>query len=135
MHWPIGYGNCLSNIKKEFFMGEYDIIRESLTSRYNEIRTRLQKIVMDRRHVNKPLEKDFAEQAIETENDEVLDALDSRIREEMSQIERTLKRMDSGEYGFCADCGEKIPEKRLLAVPEAIRCVTCEDRQSVQSME
>mgnify|MGYP001275298598 CR=1 FL=1 len=111
-------------------MGEYDIIRESLTSRYNEIRTRLQKIVMDRRHVNKPLEKDFAEQAIETENDEVLDALDSRIREEMNQIERTLKRIDAGEYGFCADCGEKIPEKRLLAVPEAIRCVTCEDRRA-----
>lgn len=111
-------------------MGEYDIIRESLTSRYNEIRTRLQKIVMDRRHVNKPLEKDFAEQAIETENDEVLDALDSRIREEMNQIERTLKRIDTGEYGFCADCGEKIPEKRLLAVPEAIRCVTCEDRRA-----
>lgn len=111
-------------------MGEYDIIRESLTSRYNEIRTRLQKIVMDRRHVNKPLEKDFAEQAIETENDEVLDALDSRIREEMNQIERTLKRIDTGEYGFCADCGEKIPEKRLLAVPEAIRCVTCEDRSA-----
>lgn len=113
-------------------MGEYDIIRESLTSRYNEIRTRLQKIVMDRRHVNKPLEKDFAEQAIETENDEVLDALDSRIREEMSQIEWTLKRIDSGEYGFCDDCGERIPEKRLLAVPEAIRCVTCEDRRSSQ---
>ncbi|MGE0100844.1 MAG: TraR/DksA family transcriptional regulator [Blastocatellales bacterium] len=111
-------------------MGEYDIIRESLTSRYNEIRTRLQKIVMDRRHVNKPLEKDFAEQAIETENDEVLDALDSRIREEMNQIERTLERIDTGEYGFCADCGEKIPEKRLLAVPEAIRCVTCEDRSA-----
>lgn len=132
MHRPIGYGNCLSNTKKEFLMGEYDIIRESLTSRYNEIRTRLQKIVMDRRHVNKPLEKDFAEQAIETENDEVLDALDSRIREEMSQIERTLKRMDSGEYGICADCGEKIPEKRLLAVPEALRCVTCEDRRASQ---
>lgn len=111
-------------------MGEYDIIRESLTSRYNEIRTRLQKIVMDRRHVNKPLEKDFAEQATETENDEVLDALDSRIREEMNQIERTLKRIDTGEYGFCADCGEKIPEKRLLAVPESIRCVTCEDRRA-----
>lgn len=132
MHRPIGYGNCLSNTKKEFLMGEYDIIRESLTSRYNEIRTRLQKIVMDRRHVNKPLEKDFAEQAIETENDEVLDALDSRIREEMSQIERTLRRIDSGEYGICADCGEKIPEKRLLAVPEALRCVTCEDRRASQ---
>ncbi len=107
-------------------MGEYDAIRESLTGRYEEIQNRLSKIVRDRRHVNKPLEKDFAEQAIETENDEVLDALDAGIRAEMSQIERTLERIDAGDYGICIDCGEKIPEKRLLAVPEAIRCVFCE---------
>lgn len=108
-------------------MGEYDTIRENLTSRYNEIQARLQKIMMDRRHVNKPLEKDFAEQAIETENDEVLDALDNRIRFEMEQIERTLERIEAGEYGICAECGEKIPEKRLMAVPEASRCVSCEE--------
>jgi len=108
-------------------MGEYDTIRENLTSRYNEIKARLQKIMMDRRHANKPLEKDFAEQAIETENDEVLDALDNRIRFEMEQIERTLERIESGEYGICAECGEKIPEKRLMAVPEAIRCVSCQE--------
>ncbi|QQS48992.1 MAG: TraR/DksA family transcriptional regulator [Acidobacteriota bacterium] len=107
-------------------MGEYDTIRESLTSRYEEIQARLGKIVRDRRHVNQPLEKDFSEQAIETENDEVLDALDAGIRAEMSQIERTLERIESGEYGICVGCGEKIPEKRLLAVPETIRCVFCE---------
>lgn len=109
-------------------MGEYDTIRENLTSRYEEIQSRLIKIMKDRRHVNQPLEKDFAEQATETENDEVLDALDLKIRAEMEQIEKTLERLESGEYGICVACGEPIPEQRLLALPEAIRCVSCEEK-------
>ena len=73
-------------------MGEYDTIRENLTSRYDEIQSRLIKIMKDRRHVNQPLEKDFAEQATETENDEVLDALDLKIRAAMEQIEKRCKQ-------------------------------------------
>jgi RNA polymerase-binding transcription factor DksA len=98
-----------------------------LTSRYAEIQDRLSKISRERQHVNKPLEKDFAEQATETENDEVLDALDLKIRAEMSMIEQTLERLKSGDYGICSECGEKIPEKRLMAMPEAIRCISCEE--------
>lgn len=40
-----------------------------------------------------------------------------------------LQRLDSGTYGICADCDEKIPETRLNAKPEAIRCVKCQMAQ------
>ena len=37
-----------------------------------------------------------------------------------------LLRMGSGLYGFCDDCEKRIPEARLRAKPEAIRCADCQ---------
>ena len=39
-----------------------------------------------------------------------------------------LTRLQSGEYGVCAECGTSIPPQRLLAVPDATTCVTCQGR-------
>ena len=106
-------------------MREYDDIRHQLQTRYDEIQMRLGKIRRDVQHKNEPLQADFAEQATERENDEVLDALDHSIQNEMRQIQVTLKRLDAGEYGVCERCEKKIPLKRLAALPHASRCVAC----------
>ncbi|MGE0883635.1 MAG: TraR/DksA family transcriptional regulator [Blastocatellales bacterium] len=103
-------------------------IRQQLTDRHGEIRQRLEKISRDLRHINQPLNADSEEQAVEVENDQVLDALDDHIREEMKQIEKTLARIDEGVYGVCEECGEKIPVKRLEALPHATRCISCEEK-------
>lgn len=47
----------------------------------------------------------------------------------MSRAERVIRqirKIDEGSYGRCDDCGSPIPEERLAAVPEAIRCVPCQ---------
>lgn len=109
-------------------MQEYGTIRQQLTARYAAIQTRLQKIARDMQHTNEPLNADFAEQAVQRENDEVLDALDSSIRAEMQQLQVTLKRLDEGAYGVCESCGKTIPLKRLEALPHASRCVACAEK-------
>lgn len=109
-------------------MQRFKTIRRQLETRLDEIRQRLEKISLDRRRVNQPLNADSEEQAIELENDQVLDALDSQIRAEIKQIEKTLARMDEGAYGECETCDEQIPKKRLEALPHATRCVACEEQ-------
>ncbi|HMV51900.1 MAG TPA: TraR/DksA family transcriptional regulator [Blastocatellia bacterium] len=109
-------------------MQNYLPIRQRLAARYGDIQQRLAKITREVRHINQPLNADFAEQAIEAENDQVLDALDHSIRVEMEQIEKTLARMDEGLYGVCEDCGNPIAAKRLQAVPHATRCIYCEEK-------
>ena len=42
-------------------------------------------------------------------------------------IEYALVRLKNGTYGFCQDCGRPIEEKRLLANPEARRCLHCQE--------
>ena len=53
---------------------------------------------------------------------------EERDREEMSQVEAALRRLDAGTYGDCAGCGEPIPLQRLLVQPAAERCAACQAR-------
>lgn len=109
-------------------MQDFQTIRQNLLNRYAEIEGRLGKITNAVRHAEEPLPADFAEQATQRENDEVLNALDGSIRAEMERIERTLLRMEDGVYGICESCGKPIASKRLEALPYANRCVACEER-------
>ena len=42
------------------------------------------------------------------------------------EVLEALCRLENGAYGICKGCGRTIPEKRLYAKPEAIRCVGCQ---------
>ena len=77
-----------------------------------------------------PLPSDFAEQAIERQNDEVLDALEMAGEQELAQINRALARIEAGEYGICQECGQPIPEPRLRALPFTEYCVACAEALS-----
>ena len=44
----------------------------------------------------------------------------------LAEVLLALKRIDEGKYGFCLDCGNPIPEKRLEAIPWAVRDLKCE---------
>lgn len=44
-------------------------------------------------------------------------------------IEQALVRLHNGKYGVCLQCGRKIPEDRLRALPFALLCVSCKSKQ------
>jgi DnaK suppressor protein len=47
-------------------------------------------------------------------------------RTQMRQrILATLRRMDEGEFGYCMECGDEIPVKRLQLDPTSPMCVSC----------
>lgn len=41
----------------------------------------------------------------------------------IDQIDRALQKIEEGTYGICDRCGERIPEERLEAAPQAILCI------------
>jgi RNA polymerase-binding transcription factor DksA len=104
---------------------EYRRIQKKLQERYAEIQHRLARISSDLRRVNQPLNADSEEQGQELENDEVLNAPDQSIRAEMTQIQKTLRQIERGEYGTCRECGCSIPLNRLEVLPHASLCVEC----------
>ena len=93
-------------------------LREELTQRITSIDA-------DIHHKNEPVEKDFAEQVTQRENDEVLTAIDEEAQLTVNQIDAALSRIKDGSYGVCAGCGIKIPDERLSALPYVTTCVGC----------
>ena len=54
--------------------------------------------------------------------------LDRVLSGQLREVESALDRLNSGEYGACANCGTSISSKRLQAVPWATHCVDCQDK-------
>ncbi|HUL40827.1 MAG TPA: RNA polymerase-binding protein DksA [Burkholderiales bacterium] len=48
-----------------------------------------------------------------------------RERKLIKKIEETIGKIDSGEYGYCENCGVEIGLKRLEARPTATLCIDC----------
>jgi DnaK suppressor protein len=71
------------------------------------------------------LPADFEEQATAAENDEVIDSLDEIERAELEQVKNALLRIESGDFGTCAECENEISTKRLDAVPFSVKCMDC----------
>lgn len=44
---------------------------------------------------------------------------------ELHAIAQALARLDGGEYGNCATCGQAIPFDRLVVMPATEHCVGC----------
>src|SRR5919201_4672480 len=47
--------------------------------------------------------------------------------ETLNKVNDALGRLERGDYGYCFECGEEIAEKRLRALPFAVRCKDCEE--------
>lgn len=99
-----------------------DRVRSDLQHRLGMLLRRVGAITTDLRRPGHP---DWAERAVEVENDDVLEGLDDATRAEVRQIRAALARLDIGAYGRCVTCGQAIAPARLEAIPSATTCVAC----------
>lgn len=90
-----------------------------------ELTQRITSIDADIHHKNEPVEKDFAEQVTQRENDDVLNAIDGEAQQTIELIDAALARIKNGHYGICAKCGANIPAERTNALPYVTTCVKC----------
>src|SRR4051812_23957998 len=68
--------------------------------------------------------------------DEIEFALIQMKAETLHKIEEALRRLEEGTFGYCFECGEEISERRLRALPFAVRCKNCEEaRETAQQRE
>lgn len=105
-----------------------DKFRIRLEARRQELAARASRAASDLRRENEPLSADFSEQAVQRENDEVLQGISDAAHDELLLIDRALRRMRDGEYLQCARCGAAIGLSRLEAVPYTDLCADCARR-------
>ena len=103
-------------------------VERLLRERLDQLSRRVRRIEGDLRSAHDP---DWPERAGELENDEVLEGLDEMSLAELRQIREALRRIESGSYGVCSNCGGPIGAERLSGVPTAVTCVACALAQGV----
>jgi DnaK suppressor protein len=74
---------------------------------------------------------DAAETSEADIQDDIEFALIQMKAETLNKIEEALRRLEEGTFGYCFECGEEISERRLRALPFALRCKDCEEAREV----
>lgn len=62
---------------------------------------------------------DVGDASVELETRETTDQLELELTAQLLDVEHALRKIASGTYGFCEQCGRPIPLARLRVVPEA----------------
>ena len=114
----------------------YDELKQMLDARRREIQAEVQGKMRDVREegtwggkLNEVL--DAVESSEADIQEDIEFALIQMKSETLNKINDALVRLEHGNYGYCFDCGEEIAEKRLRALPFAVRCKDCEEAREV----
>jgi len=118
----------------------YAELRRILEERRREIMSEVHTKIRDVRTeaANSPAHGvlDAAETSESDIQDDIEFALIQMKAETLNKIEEALRRLEEGTCGYCFECGEEITEKRLRALPFAVRCKDCEEaRELAQQRE
>ena len=103
----------------------------SLMARHEEVQSALN-LLMERHKIQKltfskdDFIEDFDQAEWEVSANKYYTLLE-RKSTELKKIAILINRvLEEKEFGLCEECGEKIPEERLLIIPEATLCVFCQ---------
>lgn len=103
-------------------MRDFTMFKSLIKTRLAELDTRLHGIEAE---LDQPKPKSFGEQAIDIEDDEVLEGVGLAAQREVALLYMALTRIEGGTYGICKGCGDPISDARLIAVPHAMLCRNC----------
>jgi DnaK suppressor protein len=94
------------------------------------LRAELQDMEETSREAGKPVELDQASVGRLSRIDamqaqQMAQASERRRQQQLLKIEVALRRIETGEYGYCFVCGEEIDVRRLGVDPTNTRCIRC----------
>ena len=55
----------------------------------------------------------------------------NRETDYIHHLDLAIQRIDSGDFGICGVCDSKIPEERMMEVPNATKCVSCKETEKL----
>jgi DnaK suppressor protein len=121
--------------KAETTRGRYVELKRILEERRREILAQVQEKMRDVRAEGGIGEGqgvlDAAESSEADIQDDIEFALIQMKSETLHRIEEALARLAEGTFGNCFECGDEISERRLRALPFAVRCKDCEEAREL----
>lgn len=110
----------------------YEVLKKNLEERRQEILSDIRQVKYGSR------EERAGEGVVDEEEsmsrgitDDIEFALVQMRSHTLHRVEEALGRLENGTYGYCFECGGEISERRLRALPFAVRCRDCEEANEV----
>jgi DnaK suppressor protein len=113
----------------------YSELKRMLEERRRELQAQVQGKMRDVRSDGVWGGKSEVFDAVESSDADIQDDIEFALiqmkSETLNKINDALIRLEQDNYGNCFECGEEIAEKRLRALPFAVRCKDCEEAREV----
>ena len=105
------------------------ILMDKKRKMWNELRDEIFNKLGKEYHKQFDSPQDLEEQSlIDLIEDTGLAVADMR-REELTNIDEAIARLEAGIYGMCEGCGAEVDEERLKVVPLTPCCVKCQSKK------
>jgi DnaK suppressor protein len=102
--------------------------KKKLVTRREELTKTIARTQEEGRTADEDATVDLADKAANSYTKEFLFGMTNTDRTILNMIDAALKRIQSDEYGVCANCQEELQQKRLEAVPWAKHCLACQEK-------
>lgn len=112
-------------------MDEIEI--EQIRQKLLRLRSELQKLEETSKEAGGPVELDQTRVGRVSRMDaiqlqQMIQESARRRQNQLLEVESALRRIDSGEYGYCLVCKEEIDPRRLSVDPTNTRCIDCVEK-------
>jgi RNA polymerase-binding protein DksA len=77
--------------------------------------------------------KDSIDMSVESLVFKKMEAINQHDASILRSVDYAIIRIHEGRYGVCLKCGCKIPEERLRAIPYAVLCIDCKNKEEEES--
>jgi DnaK suppressor protein len=110
----------------------YESLKQMLEERRQEIVDKLRTIreAMPDQRLDV---QDAEEQAVTDFAKDMEFALVQMKADTLNRIDEAMRRLEAGTYGECAECGTDITDARLKALPFAVLCRDCQEREEIRT--
>ncbi len=100
-------------------------IKQKLLKERQELMDEVRNKYAASREIGESNVPDLADVSSNAYNREMLLNLSEAHHRQMQDIDAALARLESGEYGICAGCGDEIPPRRMEVRPFSRYCIDC----------
>jgi len=114
---------------------DLEATRQRLLARERELSDEISRFNEDARDSRPSDVEDPIDEVVASQAKAGAFAVSSVAAETLNAVRAALQRIDAGEYGVCVDCGRKIEDARLKAVPWTPYCLEDQEKHDKNRQE
>ena len=127
--------NAHKSTEDRMTRSRYTELKQMLENRQRELQAEVQGKMRDVRAAGEIVRLSDVLDAVESSEADIQEDIELALiqmkSETLTKINDALLRLEQGTYGYCFECSEEIAEKRLRALPFAVRCKDCEEAREL----